>query len=125
MSWSTARKTNNDGDLAVNQLMSLKTRSTGKPLSYVDIFADNFVGLSQEYSNIRQVQKILYHAINEIFRPLNSTGNPFHRQPTSFKNLDKGDCSWGTIKLILGWIIDSVSTIIHLPHHRLERLAEI
>ena len=25
--------------------------STGKPLSYVDIFVDDFIGLAQEYSN--------------------------------------------------------------------------
>jgi len=39
--------------------------------------------------------------------------------------LRKGDCSWGTIKLILGWIIDTSTMNIHLPQHRQERLAEI
>jgi hypothetical protein len=41
------------------------------------------------------------------------------------KKLQAGDCSWGTMKLILGWIIDTVTMTITLPPHRIERLAAI
>ena len=41
------------------------------------------------------------------------------------KKLLKGDCSWGTVKLILGWIVDTVNMTIQLPPHRVERLWEI
>ncbi len=41
------------------------------------------------------------------------------------KKLLKGDCLWGTIKNVLGWVIDTVSMTIHLPQHRAERLAAI
>ncbi|KAL7523019.1 hypothetical protein ACHAWF_000322, partial [Thalassiosira exigua] len=43
----------------------------------------------------------------------------------SLKKLRRGDYSWGSIKLVLGWVIDSVNFEIHLPHHRVECLAEV
>jgi len=99
--------------------------SKSRPLSYVDVFVDDFLGLAQEYSNSRRVRRILMHAIDDVFRPLDSEDSPFRRQPTSLKKLEKGDCSWSTIKVILGWIIDTVNMTIQLPPHRVERLAEI
>ena len=99
--------------------------SKSRPLSYVDVFVDDFLGLAQEYSNSRRVRRILMHAIDDVFRPLDSEDGPFRRQPISLKKLEKGDCSWSTIKVILGWIIDTVNMTIQLPPHRVERLAEI
>ena len=99
--------------------------STNKPVSYVDIFVDDFVGLAQGSSNSRRVRRILMHAIDDVFRPLESSDNAYRRAPVSVKKLAKGDCSWSTIKLVLGWIINTVSMTIHLPPHRVERLAEI
>ena len=99
--------------------------SKSRPLSYVDVFVDDFLGLAQEYSNSRRVRRILMHAIDDVFRPLDLEDSPFRRQPISLKKLEKGDCSWSTIKVILGWIIDTVNMTIQLPPHRVERLAEI
>ena len=99
--------------------------SNSKPLSYVDVFVDDFLGLAQEHSNSVRVRRILMHAIDDVFRPLDSNDSPFRRQPISLKKLEKGDCSWSTIKVILGWIIDTVSMTIQLPPHRVERLADI
>ena len=99
--------------------------ATGKPVAYVDIFVDDFIGLAQEYSNGRRVRRILMHAIDDVFRPLEASDNKHRRQPVSVKKLKQGDCSWSTIKLVLGWIIDTGNMSIHLPPHRLERLSEI
>jgi hypothetical protein len=41
------------------------------------------------------------------------------------KKLLKGDGSWGTRKLILGWIIDTLSQTIELPEHRKERIKSL
>ena len=41
------------------------------------------------------------------------------------KKLLQGDCSWSTVKLVLGWIIDTVNMTIQLPQHRIDRLWEI
>jgi hypothetical protein len=41
------------------------------------------------------------------------------------KKLLKGDGSWNTQKLILGWIMDTICQTIELPPHRKETLALI
>jgi hypothetical protein len=43
----------------------------------------------------------------------------------SLKKLREGDCSWGTLKLTLGWIINTINMTIQLPPHCVEQLAEI
>jgi hypothetical protein len=37
----------------------------------------------------------------------------------------KGDASWATRKIILGWLIDTALGIIALPYHRYVRLLQI
>ena len=98
--------------------------STGRPLEYVDIFVDDFVSLGQAPTT-RRVRRTLLHSIDHVFRPLTADDSPFRREPVSLKKLRKGDCSWDTIKLVLGWIVDTVGMTIHLPPHRVDRLWEI
>ena len=78
--------------------------TTGPPVQYVDIFVDDFVGLGQQPTS-RGVRKTLLHAIDHVFHPLGPNDSPFRREPVSIKKLRQGDGSWGTIKLVLGWII--------------------
>lgn len=105
--------------------------TSNSPLSYVDVFVDDFIGLAQQYhpnvvnSNARRVRRIMMHAIDSVIRPLEPGDNPFRKEPVSLKKLRQGDCSWGTIKEVLGWVIDTVNMTIQLPQRRLERLAEI
>jgi hypothetical protein len=98
--------------------------TTGEPLEYVDIFVDDFVSLGQ-VPNTRRVRRTLLHSIDHVFRPVTDADSPFRREPVSLKKLRKGDCSWDTLKLVLGWIIDTVRMTIHLPPHRVDRLWEI
>lgn len=96
-----------------------------KLLSYIDVFVDDFLALAQGDANRRRVRKVLMHAIDDVFRPLDADDNPARREPVSLKKLEKGDCSWATLKTLLGWLIDTCSLTIHLPEHRQIRLAEI
>ena len=98
--------------------------TTGPPVQYVDIFVDDFVGLGQR-PTARRVRKTLLHAIDQVFRPVGPDDSPFRREPVSVKKLRQGDCSWSTVKLVLGWVIDTVAMTIALPPHRVERLHEI
>eukprot|EP00804_Cyclotella_cryptica_P029635 CCRYP_019021-RA/>CCRYP_019021-RA protein AED:0.08 eAED:0.21 QI:0/-1/0/1/-1/0/1/0/359 len=50
---------------------------------------------------------------------------PQRREPVSLKKLQQGDCSWGTLKAVLGWVIDTEKMTIQLPDHRVARLLEI
>jgi hypothetical protein len=47
------------------------------------------------------------------------------REPVSIKKLMAGDCSWGTMKLVLVWIIDTEAMTIGLPKHHIDRLESI
>jgi hypothetical protein len=49
-----------------------------------------------------------------------------HRQePASTKKMAKGDSAWSTVKVILGWVVDTVANTIYLPVHHLTRIREI
>ena len=98
-----------------------------KPLAYADVFVDDFIGAAQDLdlNNRQRVRKALLHSIDDVFQPLLPNDNPTRQEPVSMKKLREGDCSFGTLKLILGWIIDTINMTIQLPQHRVDRLAEI
>jgi hypothetical protein len=113
--------------------------SSPHPLSYTDVFVDDFVRAAQQSTthplvsddyplvdsldtdqpvdNLRQVLWILLHAIDDVFRPLSPSDPPERHEPVSLKKLRAGDCSWGTVKLVLGWIIDTENLTLRLPPH--------
>ena len=94
-------------------------------LQYVDVFMDDFIALCQGTKDQRHVRSTLLYAIDEIFRPNDAHDNSYRREPVSIKKLKQGDCSWSTIREVLGWIINTATMTIQLPLHRQERLAEI
>ena len=99
--------------------------STKELLAYIDVFVDDFIALSQGSQNRQGVRNILLRAVDQIFRPNDYYDDEFRREPVSLKNLKQGDVSWSTIKTVLGWVINTTTMTIHLPEHRVERLAEI
>ena len=58
-------------------------------------------------------------------RPLRPDQAGTHNEPASVKKLLKGDATWDTLKVILGWLIDSINQTIQLPKHRSDRLVAI
>jgi hypothetical protein len=95
----------------------------GAPATYVDVFVDDFVGLAQKHK--QQVHCALLEAANDVFWPLSPSDPPTRQEPVSIKKLLEGDGSWSTIKLVLGWILDTESLTICLPSHCVEHLWEI
>ena len=98
---------------------------TSKPIDYIDVFVDNFLGLSQGYSKGWPIQRILLHAMDDVIRSLDVSNGPHCKKSVSLKELRQGDCSWSTIKTMLRWIVDTVNITIHLPPYWVERLANI
>ena len=95
------------------------------PLSYTDVYVDDFCNLVQGNARRRRIaRRILFHAIDEVIRPLDPF-HEFHQEPISIKKLLKGDGCWGTSKLLLGWLIDTVQQTLELPPHRYDRLCAI
>ncbi len=97
--------------------------TVGAPAAYVDVFVDDFVGLVQNHK--QRVRRTLLEAVNEIFWPLSPSDPPTRQEPVSIKKRLEGDVSWSTIKLVLGWILDTESLTICLPPHCVERHWEI
>ena len=96
-----------------------------KPLGTNDVFVDDFIQLGQGGKNRMMVlRRHLLHAVDEILAQ--PTLEEKHRnEAISLKKLLKGDGSWNTRKLVLGWIIDTIRQTIELPAHRKESLAQI
>ena len=96
-----------------------------KPLGHTDVFMDDFIQLGQGGpARMKALRQHLLHAIDQVLaRPEVSPDQRL--EAVSLKKLLKGDGSWGTRKVILGWIVDTVRQTIELPAHRKETLANI
>jgi hypothetical protein len=96
-----------------------------QPLAYVDIYMDDFVAIAQgSPSTLSAVRSTVFHAIDEVFRPLQpSDQSSTRKHPISLKKLHLGDGKWQTRRTILGWVIDTDRETIELPPHRAARLA--
>jgi len=105
---------------------SVSTTPLRDPLSYVDVYMDDFMGMAQGNARRRRmVRRILLHAIEDVFRPVSDADGPNEKAPQSIKKMLQGDASWETLKVILGWLIDTVRQTIRLPSHRVARLLDI
>ena len=96
-----------------------------KPLGRTDVFVDDFIQLGQGgTARMRALRDHLLHTIDQVLaQPL---ANEAHRaEAVSLKKLLKGDGSWATRKLILGWIIDTLRQTLEIPAYRKAMLADI
>jgi hypothetical protein len=100
------------------------SRIPSRPAAYVDIYMDDFLVIAQgSPTQLENVRTTLFHAIDDVFRPLHPSDAAFCRQePVSQKKLHKGDGRWTTRRTILGWVIDTSRETIELPPHRAARL---
>ncbi len=65
------------------------------------------------------------HAVDEVFNtPLPYEGLQ-HKELLSVKKMMQGDALWETIKVVLGWLVDTVCQTIELPLHRVLHLKSI
>ena len=66
----------------------------------------------------------LLHAVDQVLAK--PASHEHHRvEAVSLKKLQKGDGSWSTRKVILGWVLDTVRQTLELPPHRKQLLADI
>ena len=72
-----------------------------------------------------RVWRTLLHDIDNVFRLLSPKDSPFRCEPVLMKKLKQGNCSWDTVKLILGWIIGTVNMNLELHLHRVLQLRKI
>jgi hypothetical protein len=88
-------------------------------LRKVDVFVDDFVGMAQgNKQQLSDVCRTLLHSLDEVLHPLDKWDDEHRKEPASVKKLLQGDAYWGTRKLVLGWIIDTILMTLELPQHR-------
>jgi hypothetical protein len=95
-----------------------------KAVRSTDVFVDDFIQAGQgDVQQLTDLRRQLLHCVDEVLaRPLPDESR---NEAVSLKKLLKGDGSWGTRKLILGWIVDTVRQTIELPPHRKQLLHDI
>ena len=95
----------------------ISNRPLQERLNQVDVFVDDFIGIAQgSKRQLHNLRRNILHSIDQVLdqpRP----GESLRNEAASVKKLLKGDGSWETRKLILGWIIDTLLGTLELPTH--------
>jgi hypothetical protein len=104
-------------------------RSTGplqQPLNSVDIFIDDFIHIMQLPGPARLgARRTLFECIDQVLRPLQPSDNCKRKEPNPVKKLERGDATWTSKKVILGWLVHTEQRTIELPPHRKDRLDDV
>jgi len=91
------------------------------PLSYTDIYIDDFMVVAQQPNHIPTIDT-LFHMIEAVFQDVPDSPR---RQIISQSKLDKGDASFSVEKRILGWDFNTYTMTITLPPHRAQQLHDL
>ncbi len=95
------------------------------PLSYVDVYMDDFIGVSQPPTSTATLRAILW-SIHQVFRGTPHPNDGPARKPViSTSKLENGNGQWSTQKNILGWLIDTMEGSVRLLPHKALRLQEL
>ena len=96
-----------------------------QPVRFFDVYVDDFLALGQGTpSQLKTLRRHLLHSIDAVFAPL-AAADTHGNEAISVKKLRKGDGSWSTLKVVLGWLLDTIHHTISLPPHRAQRLLHI
>jgi hypothetical protein len=95
--------------------------SSDKPLSYHDIYIDDFITMAQPPVHTQAMNNLL-HALNQVFAdPVDS---PCHAI-ISVSKMEKGDTAFSSNHSILGWNIDTHGMTLTLPQCRLDKMTSL
>jgi hypothetical protein len=87
---------------------------------------DDFSGMVQGNPGHRQhVKHIFLSSLDEVLRQLDNQDNVHRQELASVKKVLKGDATWVTLNIVLGWLLDSYTITIQLTPNRVARLFEI
>ena len=101
-------------------------RPFSKPVRFTDIYVDDFIQGLQGPPHVRLAYlRRLLHCIDAVFRPVDSLDSPLRKQVPSLKKMLAGDSHLSTRKVVLGWVLDTVTQTLELPPHRIQRLQDI
>ena len=73
-------------------------------LAYIDIFVDDFLGITQGNKARREeVKRALLHSINNVLRALFPTNFPTLQDSASLKKMKQRDSTWAKQKICCVW----------------------
>ena len=83
------------------------------PLDYINLFVDNFLGLSQGPAHWRfHLWRTLFWYQDKILCPLERDDAPHRKEVIYMKNLDKGDNTCSNLQVLIGWVIDTFNMVV-------------
>ena len=95
-----------------------------KPLAYTDVYVDDFVQLGQgSPKKLQAIRNCFLHTLDRVLRQ--PEPGESRNEAVSLKKLRKGDSSWHTRKVIVGWTLDFIRQTLELPPHRKEELVAL
>jgi len=105
------------------QLPQLNTEQVTQLIQALDVYMDNFIGLSAGHSHeeLLHFTCTVLHGIHTVFPPPEPTEDQ-EDEPISVKKLKQGDGLWSTKKEILGWLFDGSTRCINLPADKVEKI---
>jgi hypothetical protein len=96
------------------------------PVKSWDVDVDDFVGMVQgNYKHRQHMKRSLLSSLDEVLRRVDGQDNVHRQEPASVKKMLKGDATWATRKVVLGWMLSTCAMTIQLPPHRVTRLFEL
>jgi hypothetical protein len=89
------------------------------PVKSWDVYVDDFVVMVQgNYKHQQHMKRSLLSSLEKVLRRVDGQDNVHRQDPASVKKMLKGDATWATRKVVLGWILDTCAMTIQLPPHR-------
>ena len=84
------------GHLDINHNRVVESKGA---LSYIDIFVDDFLSITQRNKARREeVKRALLHLLDDVLRPHQPTDLPTCQEPASLKKIKQDNSTWSTQK---------------------------
>jgi len=92
-----------------------------QPIEYKEVYIDDFMLAVQRPQHVCLMHSLLHHS-HSVFR--DPSDSP-RRAVVSESKVQKGDATFSTEKIFLGWHVDTHRMTVQLPAHRVQCLSDI
>ena len=96
-----------------------------KPVAHVDVFINDFIGLTQgSQCRCQNIRQCIMDTVDVVFAQQDA--DTMHRKEAiSERKLTKGDGGWKQRKEVLGWILDSHRMMLELMEQHAKWIIDI
>ena len=103
----------------------LSNKPFNKPVGLTNVCVDDYIQVGQGGPNrMKALRRNLWHQVDKVLaKPMKSETE--RNEAISLKKLERGDGSWTTRKVLLGWMVDTLWQTLELPGHRELELTQL